>query len=263
MTAIGEMSIVKWNLALILALFLLVCGCSRADVAQEKEGGDSAATGIPPVSTDGATAIELTYQPEGYPMELSVSQGFLGHLFDTPGQGQGFGKMPPDAGFKRHYDEFRIAGATHLLISEESRPPRFYFDENRNGDLTDDRGPFAAEKEQFLPNNVSIQIRYDREKVVVPYRMWVFGSNMGGVRFYPVCHWKGVLEAGGGRFTMLAFDANADGDYSNDPLVIDANDNGTADQGESLTPGQSLQVAGQEVRLVSLSPSGLTVWLKY
>jgi hypothetical protein len=184
-------------------------------------------------------------------------------MFETPSDSQGFKKMPADAGHKRYYDEFTIAGKNHLVITEESTPPRLYFDENRNGDLTDDRGPFPAEKDQLLPSNISIQIRYDAEKVVAPYRMWLFSSNMGGVRFYPVCHWQGTLSIDGNSYTMVAFDGNSDGDYANDPLVIDANGNGKADDGEQLRPGQSMSLAGKEVKLVSLSPSGLTAKLSW
>jgi hypothetical protein len=91
--------------------------------------------------------MELHYSPKGFPMGLSVSQGFALHLFETPSPNQGFKKMPPQTGAKRYYDEFRIAGSTFLVISEGSNPPRIYLDANRNGDLSDDPGPFAGEGE--------------------------------------------------------------------------------------------------------------------
>jgi hypothetical protein len=248
---------------IVLALFctlFTIAGCSRDTGSSRQATAKDSAAAAP---ADGGTPIELRYVPEGFPLGLSVSQGFALNLFETRSAGQGFKTLPPDTGHKRYFDEFSIAGQPHLMITEESSPPRFYFDENRNGDLTDDRGPFTAEKEGLLPNNVSIQIRYDAEKVVAPYRLWLFGSNMGGVRFYPVCHWEGELPMDGSSHTMVAFDANADGDYSNDPLAIDINGNGTADEGETLRPGESLTVAGKQVKLVAISPSGLTVRLDW
>ena len=178
-------------------------------------------------------------------MGLSVSQGFALHMFETPSANQGFKKMPPESGRKRYYDEFTIAGRSHLVVTEEGKPPPDPF--RREPQRRPDRrpGPLSGRKDQLLPNNYSIQIRYDSEKVIAPYRMWLFGSNMGGVRFYPTCHWKGSLEIDGARYAMVAFDGNADGDYSNDPLVIDANGNGKADEGETLRPGQSLQLGRQ------------------
>jgi hypothetical protein len=251
------------TLMVLLLAAVLLGGCSGSGSDTGKKATGGAGTPAAPAAQSGGTPFELHYVPEGYPLGLSVSQGVALHLFETPSASQGFKKLPPDSGAKRYYDEFTIAGRNHLVLTEEARPPRIWFDENRNGDLTDDRGPFTAEKESFLPNNLSIQIRYDGEKVIAPYRMWLFSSNMGGVRFYPVCHWQGSLALDGSSYPMVAFDGNADGDYSNDPLVIDANSNGKADDDERLLPGQSISLGSKTVKLHSVSPSGLTVRLSW
>lgn len=242
-------------------LLLVLTSCNASPKSPPAGAGTPAKASAPTVA-GGGTAMELSYVPEGFPFGLSVSQSTLGHLFETPGGSQKYTKMPPDSGAKRFYDDFTIGGATHLLITEESKPLRMFFDENRNGDMTDDRGPFTAEKEQFLPNHISIQIRYPKEKLVTPYRLWLFGSNMGGVKFYAACHWRGALDVDGAKYTMVAFDGNADGDYANDPLIIDANGNEKEDTGERLMPGQSMTVGGKKVTLSSVSPSGLTVRLR-
>lgn len=247
-------------LLVLCAGLLAAAGCSKETGSSQQAPAKNSAATAP--AADG-TPIELRYVPEGFPLGLSVSQGFALHLFETPAGNQGFKTLPPDSGHKRYYDEFTIAGQSHLTITEESTPPRFYFDENRNGDLTDDRGPFTAEKEGLLPNHFTIQIRYDAEKVVAPYRLWLFGSTMGGVRFYPVCHWQGQLTINGSSYPLVAFDGNADGDYSNDPLLIDANDNGKADDGELLQPGGKITIDGKLVTLVAISPSGLTARLAW
>ena len=242
---------------LLSVLALLAFGCSKSDPGKTTlTAKEKAAT-----STDG-TAIELEPSPDGFPLGLAVSQGFALHLFDTPGANQGFKKFPPDSGSKRHYDEFTLAGKVHLVITEESNPPRLYFDENRNGDLTDDRPASSGEGPQLVPNHYSIQVLYDDEKVVAPYRLWLFGSNMGGVRVYPKCHWHGTLTVNGKPYKIVAFDGNSDGDYSNDPVVIDANSNDKAEDEEKLTPGRSINIDGRQVTLVSVSRSGLTVRIR-
>lgn len=251
----------RFSLWLIIVFALLAFGCSKSDSGK---GPVSAKGSVPTTNVPDDTeyvTIELDPSPEGFPLGLSVSQGFALHLFDTPGTGQGFRKFPPESGFKRHYDEFTLAGKVHLVITEESNPPKLYFDENRNGDLTDDRPPAIGEGPGLVPNHYSIQIFYDSEKVVAPYRFWMFASNMGGVRFYPKCHWHGTLTVNGNPYRIIAFDGNSDGDYSNDPLLIDANNNDKADDGEMLTPGGSITIDGQQVYFVSVSPSGLTVRL--
>jgi hypothetical protein len=246
-----------YTVSLLIVLVLLASGCSKDDPGRTAAPAEKKSA----ASEDG-TAIELEPSPEGFPLGLSVAQGFALHLFDTPGANQGFKKFPPETGSRRHYDEFTLAGKVHLVITEESTPPKLYFDENRNGDLTDDRPASLGEGPSLVPNHYSIQVLYDDEKVVAPYRLWMFGSNMGGVRFYPKCHWHGTLTVNGSPYRIIAFDGNSDGDYSNDPVVIDANKNDTAEDGEKLTSGGSITIDGQQVTLVSISRSGLTVRFK-
>lgn len=243
----------------LLVLVVSCTGCSRSDSG--KPAAPAAVSGPGARSSDSpdATAIELTPAPEGFPLGLGTSEGFALHLFDTPSASQGFKKFPPESGSKRHYDEFTLAGQAHLVITEESSPPRLYFDENRNGDLTDDRPPAEGEKPGLIPNHYSIHILYPEEKVVAPYRLWLFGSNMGGVRFYPACHWQGTVTVKGVPYPVVAFDGNSDGDYSNDPVVVDVNRDGKAGEDEKLTPGKGIDIEGEQVRLISVSRSGLTV----
>ena len=248
-------------LPLPLIFALLVAGCSQSDSGKTAQTGapSTAAVKLGPAQ---GTPIELTPSPEGFPLGLATSQGFALQLFDSPSANQGFKKSPPETGFKRHFDEFTLAGKTHMVITEESTPAKFYFDENRNGDLTDDRPPAEGEKPGLLPNHYSIQILYQDEKVVAPYRFWIFGSNMGGARFYPACHWHGTLTVNGTPYKVVAFDGNSDGDYSNDPVVIDVNRNEKAEDEEKLLPGAGITIEGTQVTLVSISRSGLTVRFK-
>ncbi|HEX5772814.1 MAG TPA: hypothetical protein VFY07_00715 [Geomobilimonas sp.] len=247
----------RYTLLLLMVLVLFAAGCSKGE-----PGRTSAPAAKNAANSAEGTAIELEPSPEGFPLGLAVSEGFALHLFDTPGANQGFKTFPPESGAKRHYDEFTLAGKVHLVITEESAPPRMYFDENRNGDLTDDRPPSEGEAPELVPNHYSILVLYEDEKVVAPYRLWLFGSNMGGVRFYPKCHWHGTLTVKGTPYRIVAFDGNADGDYSNDPVVIDVNGNDKADDDEQLTPGRGITIDGQQVTLVSVSRSGLTVRFK-
>ena len=208
--------------------------------------------------------VELQFSAEGFPLGLSVTQGFGLHLFDTPSKDQGFKKLPPETGSQRHYDEFRIAGQKFLVVTEESDPPKFYFDANRNGDLTDDPGPYVGERSGgVVPNNYTLQVPYKGEQDLVPYRIWIFLSRMGGARFYPVCHWQGQLDIYGKLYTLVLFDANSDGDYSNDPAIIDVDEDGKASEAERLKPGQSLELGGAVVKLVSIAPSGRRVRIEY
>lgn len=242
-------------LAVLMAAVIFSGGCTDS-------GGKKADTGKAASLAAAGEPMELQPVPEGFPLGLSVSEGFAIHLFETPSGSQKFVKLPAESGAKRYYDDFTIAGKTHLVVTEEGNPPRLWFDVNRNGDLTDDGAPFPGETANVVPNHYSIQIRYEQELVEAPYRLWLFASNMGGVRFYPACHWRGTLTVKDRPYAVVAYDANSDGDYSNDPLVIDANGNDKADPEEALVPGQGVEVDDEQVTLVSISPSGLTVRLQ-
>lgn len=213
--------------------------------------------------TDRGQVIDLEFSDQGFPMGLSVSEGFAFHLFDNPDANQGFKVFPPESGAKRHYDQFSIAGATYLVMTEESDPPKLYLDANRNGDLTDDLGPFLGERPELVPNHFTIMIPAKDSESGVPYRLWLFPSRMGGIRFYPKCHWQGQLELNGKSYKLVLFDSNADGDYSNDPLVIDIDDDGKAAETEKLKPGQSCSIDGTVVKLISIAPSGRWVQLEF
>jgi len=206
-------------------------------------------------------AIELQFSEEGFPLGLSVSQSSALHLFETPSANQKFRKLPLETGVKRFYDEFNIAGQTFLVLTEESNPPKLYLDANRNGDLTDDPGPFIGEVAGLVPNHYTLQLPYPQEKATAPYKIWLFPSRMGGVQFYPKCHWYGELLVQGRTYKVVLFDGNADGDYSNDPVIIDIDNDGKASDAEKLKPGQSCTIDGTAVKLISIAPSGR--WVRF
>jgi hypothetical protein len=214
------------------------------------------------MQTNRGELLELSYSDEGYPLGLSISQSFAFYLFETPSPIREFKKTPPKTGAKRYYGHFKIAGAVYLVIVEESTPPKFYLDSNRNGDFTDDIGPFIGERRRLLPNFYTLELPYPHEKTPVDYRIWLFSSRMGGVRFYPACHWSGALDINGLEYKIVVFDADSDGDYSNDHAVIDVDDDGKAADEEKLKPGETCDVNGTIVELVSIAPSGRAVRLE-
>lgn len=206
--------------------------------------------------------IPMSYAAEGPPLGLASVEAFGLHLMGRPSPYLPFTKMPPGEGH-RYYDQFSIAGSTFLVITERSEPPKLYLDANGNGDMTDDEGPFLGEDREFLPNSFTLRVPYPKEKVVEEYRLWMFqppGGN-GSSRFHPACHRVGELDLPTMRepFSLVLFDADADGDYSDDPLVIDLDRDGAAQENEKILPGRSITFGGIELRLKAVAPSGRSV----
>lgn len=252
---------------LVLGLVLLLWPKQQSG---EREASARSAAKVKPRSKAEAKPVvlggrlyDLEYSEEGFPLGLSVSQGFALRLFETPSPEQGFKKFPAETGMKRYYDELSIAGGKYRVITEISNPPQLFLDANGNGDLTDDPGPFVSEGPNPVPNHYSLLLPYKGEKEGVPYRMWLFASRMGGIRFYPKCHWQRMLDINGKSCRLVLFDANSDGDYSNDPLIVDVDGDGKAAATETLRPGGSVDVAGTEVKLIAIAPSGRTVRLDF
>jgi hypothetical protein len=200
--------------------------------------------------------IGLSYSPKGYPFGLSVSQGSGPFFFKTPDPSQGFKKTPPETGLQRYYDIFKIAGQKFRLLTEQSSPPKMYLDANGDGDLTNDPGPFIGESPKVTPNHYPLKLPYKGEPENVPYRIWLFSSRMGGTGFYPKCHWHGKVMINDVGYKLILFDQNSDGDYSNDQLLIDVDNDGKASEEEMLKPGQTYKVNGTDVKLISIAPSG-------
>lgn len=238
---------------------------AASGTAAEKARKEKEAQKIPNIfAMTTGELLELRFSPEGFPHGLSVTQGSGGvHFFETPDPNQGFKRLPPETDAKRYYDQFKIAGQTFLMLTEASNPPKIYLDANRNGDMTDDPGPFPGEGPDAAPNHYTLELPYSGEKTLVPYRLWLFPSRMGGIRFYPKCCWEGEIELSGNTYKVVTFDANSDGDYSNDRLFLDVDNDGKASDEELLEPGASLTIEGTEVKLLAIAPSGRWVRLQY
>lgn len=63
-------------------------------------------------------------------------------------------------------------------------------------------------------------------------------------------------------YRMVLFDANADGDYANDPLVIDVNGDGKAGETERVTVGKQIRIEQRDVILRAIAASGRSVTLQ-
>lgn len=237
--------------------FLLVAVAGGAAAYRLRQPGGSAA----PEELKGQEIL-LDYVPEGFPLGMSTEQGFALHLFEQPTDE--FKRLPPAGDAARYYDTLEIAGRSFLVITEASDPPQIWLDANGNGDMTDDPGPFPAEREGgVVPNFYALELPAREGGDSFPYRLWIFPSNQGGTRFYAGCHMAGELLLGEKAYPMVLFDGNANGDYADDPVAVDIDGDGKIQDEELLRVGGTLDVGGVPVTLESVSASGRAVRMSY
>jgi hypothetical protein len=205
--------------------------------------------------------IAMQYVDEQPALGLTTSQGFAMHMFETPSKSQGFGRLPPATGAKRYYDELGIGGREYRVVTEATTPPRIWLDANDNGDMTDDPGPFPGESPQVVPNHYTLRLPFAGAAEPVPYRLWLFASRTGGTRYYAKCHMLGRLELGK-TWSLVLFDASADGTYANDPLVVDLDGDGRVADSERFRPDQSFRLGDTQVTLLSIAPGGTSIRIR-
>lgn len=216
------------------------------------------ATVATPASTVSNSArLELHYVPSEVPMGLSTSEGG-GPFFDTPDANTPL-KLPPDDG-KRTYGVMTIGGKDLAAALESGDQGKLWLDGNGNGDLTDDGAPITGEAQGVLPNHYTLPLGDPPGSA--PYRLWMFESRMGGVKYYAAGHWAGTFPLLA-DYPVVLFDGTADFDYANDPVVIDFNRDGKADETEMKTVGQFFELQGRRMTVSAIDPNGKSVTFSY
>lgn len=198
--------------------------------------------------------VRMEYVPEGFPLGLSTLNGRGASLAEAPDAA--YRVLPPRQA-DRTFGAFYLGEKTHLAVLESAsggKPARLYLDLDADGDLTDDPGPFSPEGDASIPAFYTIRLPSSSGTPGAPYRLWWFPSNMGGTAFYAACHQAGRFPYG--DLPMILFDANADGDYANDPLYIDWNQDGRAAPTEAYLAGEPIPVGTGFVRCTFIARGG-------
>lgn len=68
--------------------------------------------------------------------------------------------------------------------------------------------------------------------------------------------WSGTVEADGHKVTVIAYDRNANGDLSDDRVMLDADGDGFVTPVEDLKAGEVVQVGAAGLAVLSVDPGG-------
>lgn len=222
-----------------------------------------AARTAPPTVDAGPSAprvvrVRMEYVAEGFPLGLSTLNGRGASLADAPDAA--YRVLPPRQA-DRLFGAFYFGEQMYLAVLEAAaggKPARLYLDLDGDGDLTDDPGPFSPEGDAAIPAFYTIRLPSSSPGMPgAAYRLWWFPSNMGGTAFYAACHQAGRFPYG--ELPMVLFDANADGDYANDPLLIDWNQDGRAAPTEAYLKGEPIPVGEGQIRCLEIAKDGSEV----
>ena len=68
--------------------------------------------------------------------------------------------------------------------------------------------------------------------------------------------WRGTVALRDSRATLIVLDRNADGDLSNDPVMLDADADGLVTPIEKVRIGETVRLGSQVLTVLSVAPSG-------
>jgi len=195
---------------------------------------------------------DFAYLPTGFPMGLPSGQMDLPPFSKTPPPNL---KRAPAASGEVLYVTLPLGNVAEEMISVAMVDrKRLYFDDNGNGDLTDD----AAHSPGLSCNrNLTLAVRTGDGSIERrPYAIWFwYIESQGAPRFYSKCHYTGRIRIGSGTYRAVAFEMQGhNGLLRDDGLWVDLDSNGKLSDEEHFSDGQLITVVGQEYRLALQAP---------
>jgi hypothetical protein len=204
---------------------------------------------------DVRVSIDLGFSAVGF--EIPAKSHALS-LSDTPGPL--LRRFPEFTGAKQQYAslEFNRGQSISLALDQSASGNRLYVDKNRNGDLRDDGAPL----ENQGSGRFSAKLRFDLPLVSGldglrgDYVLWLYlpkkDAGAPTLRYYAMTQLKGRMRLQGKLHdAWLADNRQTDGDYRNDGLYLDINQDGRiTPSAEYIAPGEILSLAGRRYRFL-------------
>lgn len=170
---------------------------------------------------------------------------------------RGLLRLPAFSGKKQLYGVIRLGSGSpntfDMAFDVGGQPhPLLYVDLNQNKDLTDDGGPLRNQGTGVF----AALIAFDLERVLPgygqkgEYPIWLFTGGSywaeGKVNFYSKLRLEGRLAINGKEYAAGISETGInDGDFTNDGIFVDLNENGRFEESEYAAPGRKLTVGGK------------------
>ena len=163
-------------------------------------------------------------------------------------------RLPATAG-RAAYGALVLQGGRqyHVLLAGAAGVYRLYVDRNRNGDLTDDGAPLANEGTGRFAASLRLPLQEVTGRPLEgTYDLWFSLDERRDDRLqvYSRTQLSGEVTLGGRSYpAVVADNVVLDGDYTNDGIAIDLDDDGRfKGPREVLAPGAALELSGVAYR---------------
>ncbi len=253
-------------LAIIAGLIFFVCALGLGiflgmrNQPGERHPENSPVPPAPPVAAVESAPKELAvnvfkefrYEPRGFPMGIAAGQTQLpAFSSQTPAN---LKKAPAVAG-EILYVTLPLGNVAEETISVAMVDrQQLYFDDNGNGDFSDDPAPCPK---LSCHRNLLVAVRGPDGSIEKrPYTIWFwFIERQKTPRFYSTCHYAREIQIGTEMFRAVAFEQRGHSGLLRDAgLWIDLDRDGKLAKDEHFLDGQVITVAGQEHRLALKTP---------
>ncbi len=220
------------------------------------------------ISQVAVAVVHLSYVPSGWPLKLAATSG-IRIITLSPKAPDNVKNVPALKHNRRLWGQLLLGSPydtnrIHFII-DDGRPEEvvMHLDADQDGDFANNGEALKNQGSGAFARVLDLQIRHPGSETKTPYILWFYINDRGWKNnradFYSRCHWKGVLSVDGAAYDVVLFDNPADGDYSNNAVVININGDDRAQDEELFRPGEIVSIAQREFSLQSISPSGQEV----
>jgi hypothetical protein len=249
----------------VAAVFLLVCALGLGIFLGLRNRSGERPAENPPAPVPPITAVEsgpkelavnvikdFRYEPRGFPMGLAAGQTQLpAFSSQTPANL----KKAPSVTGEILYVTLPLGNVAEEMISVAMVDrQQLYFDDNGNGDFSDDPAPCPK---LSCNRNLLVAVRRSDGSIEKrPYTIWFwFIERQKTPRFYSTSHYASDIQIGTETFRTVAFEQRGHSGLLHDAgLWIDLNRDGKLAADEHFLDGQVITVAGQEHKLALKNP---------
>lgn len=206
-------------------------------------------SGVTPVQLD--ISIGMGFRPVGFKIG-AVSQS----ISISPRPDQRMHRLPRFTAPQQRYGVIRLANGREygFALDLAAAGYRMFLDRNRNGDLRDDGEPLTNQGRGLFASKLVFPLAQVTgiPRLKGEYRLWLFTDpenwNRGKMLYYCMTQLQGALLLKGRKYRVyLADNGPVDGDYRNDGISIDLNDDGKIDRNSELfAQGQPAVINGEK-----------------